>query len=142
MASKHDRLNLLNSIGLISASFALASCGLGGTVNQGNPTGTLVATGTLTGNGSATVSVYSQGNGTYAVQLAGLTYTGTCGAGSNVGVVAGSFTSGPPLTSTSGTTNYTFTNLSTTPTEVFIYCNGANPISSNIQATAQPLSPA
>jgi hypothetical protein len=128
-------------LSLLGASLVATSCGRGGSVNQGNPSGTLVATGSMTGSATAQVSVYSQGGTVYAVQLASLTYSGGCGAGANVGVVAGSFTAGPPLTSTSGTTNYSFTSLSTAPTEVFVYCNGSNPISSGIVGSTPNLNP-
>jgi hypothetical protein len=130
-------------LSLLGASLGVASCGgLGGSINQGNPSGTLVATGTMTGSATAQVSVYSQGGNVFAVQLASLTYSGNCGAGANVGVVSGAFVSGPPLTSTSGTTNYSFSSLSSTPTEVFIYCNGSNPISSGIVGSTPNLNPA
>jgi hypothetical protein len=135
-------LKLLNSMSLLAASFTLASCGLnGGTVNQGTPPGTLVATGSMTGSATASVSVYDN-SGSYYVQLASLNYSGTCGTPS-IGVVAGGYVSGSTLTSTSSgsTVNYLFSSLTTAPTEAFIYCFGSNPIQSGIIAQTTTLNP-
>ena len=123
----------------------MTGCG-GGVVNEGTPTGTLIATGTLNGIGGvsagATISLYSQGAGSYAVQIAGLTYSGSACSSTSVGVVAGSYVSGSLLQGTGGSFNYYFHALSSQPSAIILYCTGASPISSQVQAQTGTLNPA
>lgn len=136
----------MRSLSFFLTAWILTACA-GGVANQGTPTGTLVDTGTLGGQNGATVSgsvsLYSQGNGAYAVQIAGLTYTNSpCSSSTMVGVISGGYTGAAPLLGTGGSYNYFFYNLSTQPSGVILYCNGASPINAGITAQTNSWNPA
>ncbi len=117
-----QRIILLLVVPAFFASLIFANCsglsigtGGGSSPNEKAPTGTLLTQGTLSGLNGQTVSgnalVYSTGISNYAVRLEGLTAPSE--QGMSLQVIDGSDQTlgSTTLTATSGSKNYTFSNL-------------------------------
>jgi hypothetical protein len=142
--------NLLSLLGLLGASIVVYSCGIGsGSPNQGLPTGTVVAQGSLTPSSclgatpttvTGTVVLVDQSNGKYAVNISGISFAGGNCSALTVEVLANTYYMGAPIVQFTGSQNFYFTTPSV-PTQVIFHCNSgqAAPVDDCAVANLTPI---